>query len=148
MNVYDQIISRKYTYLGAYIRKRRTIEDVSQDRIIIKRIVFINDFNVYSSKWNFTCENLIGARPLEALLTKFNLVVINEEGMLIRRLSKKISIIDLTITAPNIRDIIIWYIPGKSYSSISDHELIIMSQPDLVKESAAFNNGRTTGWDI
>ena len=29
MNVYDQVIGRGYTYLRAYIRKRRTIEDIS-----------------------------------------------------------------------------------------------------------------------
>ena len=50
INVYDQVIGREYTYLGAYIKKRRTIEDVSWDRIIIKRTVLISDFNAYSSK--------------------------------------------------------------------------------------------------
>ena len=29
MNIYDQIIGRRYTYLGAYARKRRTIKDIS-----------------------------------------------------------------------------------------------------------------------
>ena len=29
INIYDQVIGRGYTYLGAYIRKRRTIEDIS-----------------------------------------------------------------------------------------------------------------------
>ena len=29
VNVYDQVIGRGYTYLGAYIRRRRAIEDVS-----------------------------------------------------------------------------------------------------------------------
>ena len=46
-------------------------------------------------------------RSFEALLTKFNLIVINEEGMLIKRLLKKIFIIDLTIITPNIGDIMI-----------------------------------------
>ena len=49
INIYDQVINRKYTYLGAYIRRRRAIEDISWDKIIIKRTVFINDFNAYSS---------------------------------------------------------------------------------------------------
>ena len=105
MNVYDQVISREYTYLGVYIRRRRAIEDISWDRIIIERIVFIGDFNVYSLKWNFICENLIGARLFEALLTKFNLVIINEEGVLIRRLLEKVFIIDLAITAPSMGNI-------------------------------------------
>ena len=50
MNIYDQVIGRKYTYLKAYIRKKRAIKDISQDKIIIKRIIFISDFNVYSLK--------------------------------------------------------------------------------------------------
>ena len=29
VNVYDQVIGREYTYLGAYARRRRAIEDVS-----------------------------------------------------------------------------------------------------------------------
>ena len=145
VNVYDQVIGREYTYLGAYVRRRRAIEDVSWDRIIIERIVFIGDFNAYNSKWNSTCENLIGARLLEALLTKFNLIVINEEGVPTRRSLEKVFIIDLAITAPSIGDIIIWYILGRSYSSMSDYELIVMSWPDLVEESAVFDNGRAIG---
>ena len=107
INIYNQVISREYTYLKVYIKRRRVIENISWDRIIIKRIIFISNFNAYSLKWNFTCENLIGARPFEALLTKFNLIIINEKGVLIRRLLEKIFIIDLAITLPNIGDTII-----------------------------------------
>ena len=107
MNVYDQVIGREYTYLEAYVRRRRTIKDISWNRIIIEKTVFISDFNAYSLKWNFTCENLIGTRLLKELLIKFNLIIINEKGMLIRRLLKKIFIIDLVIIAPNMRNTII-----------------------------------------
>ena len=148
MNIYDQVIGRRYTYLRAYIRRRRTIEDISQDKIIIKKTVLISDFNAYNSKQNSIYENLIGARLLKALLIKFNLIVINEEGVLIRRLSEKVFIIDLAITAPSMRDTMTQYIPEKSYSLISDYELIVISQPDLTEESAIFNNGRAIGWDI
>ena len=85
INIYDQIINRKYTYLKVYTRRKRAIEDINQNKIIIKKIIFISDFNVYSLKLNSTYENSIGARPLETLLTKFNLIVINEEGMPIKR---------------------------------------------------------------
>ena len=107
MNIYDQVIGREYTYLGVYIKKRRAIENINQNKIIIERIIFISDFNAYNSKQNFICENLIKARSLEALLTKFNLIIINEEGVLIRRLLEKIFIIDLAIIAPSMKDIII-----------------------------------------
>ena len=29
VNVYDQFINREYIYLGAYIRRRRTIKDIN-----------------------------------------------------------------------------------------------------------------------
>ena len=98
VNVYDQFIGREYIYLEAYIKKRRAIKDINQNKIIIKRIILISDFNVYSSKWNLIYERLIKAKTLEALLTKFNLIVVNEERILTRRLLEKISIINLVVT--------------------------------------------------
>ena len=50
VNVYDQVIGRRYIYLGVYIRRRRVIENISWDKIIIERIIFIGNFNIYSSK--------------------------------------------------------------------------------------------------
>ena len=90
INVYDQVIDRGYIYLGAYIKKRKAIEDIGQDRIITKKIIFINNFNVYNSKWNYIYERLTSVKLLEKLLNKYNLIIINEEGVLIRRLSEKI----------------------------------------------------------
>ena len=107
MNIHNQIINRRYTYLGTYTKKRRTIKNISQSKIIIKRTVFINDFNAYNSKQNSTYENLMRAKPLETLLIKFNLIIINEKNILIKRLLKKISIIDLAITSPSMGDTII-----------------------------------------
>ena len=62
--------------------------------------------------------------------------------MLIRRLLEKVFIIDLVIIAPNIGDIMIWYILERNYLLISDYELIIISWPDLIEKSAIFNNDR------
>ena len=106
VNVYDQFIGRKYIYLKAYTRRRRAIKDVNQDKIIIERIIFISDFHIYSSKQNLICENSIKAKALEALLTKFNLIIVNEEGVLTRKSSEKISIINLVVTSPGMGDII------------------------------------------
>ena len=105
VNVYDQFIGRKYTFLGAYIRRRRTIKDISQNKIIIEKIVLIGDFNAYNSKWNLIYEKLIKVKAFEALLTKFNLIVINEKGVPTRRSSEKIFIINLVVTSPDIEDI-------------------------------------------
>ena len=148
VNVYDQVIGRGYIYLGVYARRRRAIEDVSWNRIITERTVFIGDFNAYSSKWNYMCERLIGARPLEELLDKYNLVVINEEGVVIRRLSEKVSIIDLVITLSSLSDSMTWCILGKAYSSMLDYELIVVGWPDLVEDLVILDKGRATGWNI
>ena len=48
INIYNQVIDREYTYLKAYTRKRRTIKDINQDRIIIEKTIFISDFNAYN----------------------------------------------------------------------------------------------------
>ena len=48
----------------------------------------------------------MGIKILEVLLTKFNLIIVNEEGMLTRRLSEKIFIINLVVISPGMRDII------------------------------------------
>ena len=136
MNVYDQFIDRKYIFLGAYVRRRRAIEDVSWNKIIIKRIIFINDFNVYSSKWNLIYEKLIKVKVFETLLTKFNLVIINEKGMPTKRLLEKIFIINLVVTSPDIKDIITWYILGKKFLSILDYELIVVNWSDLAEDLA------------
>ena len=65
--------------------------------------------------------------------------------MLIRRLLEKVFIIDLAIIASSMGDTMTWYILEKSYLLISNYELIIISWPDLVEESAVFNNGRAIG---
>ena len=106
INIYNQVIDRGYTYLGAYTKKKRAIKNINQNRIIIEKTILISDFNAYNLKQNSTYENLLGARPLETLLTKFNLIVINEKGILIRRLLGKISIIDLAITSSSMGDTI------------------------------------------
>ena len=148
INIYNQIIGRGYIYLGIYIRKRRTIKDISQNRIIIEKTIFINNFNTYSSKQNLIYESSIGTRFFEKLLNRFNLIIINEEGVPIKRLLEKIFIIDLTITSSSIKDTIIQCILRISYLSMLDYEFIIVNQPDLLKESAVINNGRAIDQDI
>ena len=148
VNVYDQVIGREYIYLEAYTRRRRAIKDVSQNKIIIERIIFIEDFNTHSSKQNLIYEKLIEVKILEALLTKFNLVIVNEEGVPTRRLLKKISIINLVVTSPSIRDIITQYILKREFLSMLDYELIIVSWSDLAENLARQNNSRITGQDI
>ena len=136
VNVYDQFIGRKYIFLGAYAKRRRAIKDINQNKIITKRIILIDDFNAYSSKQNLIYEKLIGVKALEALLTKFNLVVINEKGMPTRRLSEKIFIIDLVVISPDMGDIITWYILEKKFLSILNYELIIVCWSNLAEDFA------------
>ena len=78
-------------------------------------------------KWNLIYEKLIKVKALEALLTKFNLIIVNEEGVPTRRLLEKIFIINLVVTSPGIKDIITWYILEREFLSILDHELIVVS---------------------
>ena len=43
-----------------------------------------------------------------------------------RKVLKNLSIINLTITSPNIGDLMLWLILKGGYSSTSDHELILV----------------------
>ena len=61
------------------------------------------------------------------LLTKFNLIVFSEEGVLTRKLLEKISIINLVVTSPGIGDIMTWCILGKEFLSILNYEFIIVN---------------------
>ena len=89
--------------------------------------MLIEDFNAYSSKCKLIYEKLIGIKALEALLTKFNLIIVNEKGVPTRILLEKISIINLVVTSPNIGDIITWCILEKKFLSILNYELIVVS---------------------
>ena len=144
VNVYDQFIGRKYIFLGAYTKKRRTIKDINQNKIITERTILIGNFNTHNSKQNLTYEKPIRVKALEALLTKFNLIVINEKRMPTRRLSEKIFIINLIVTSPDIGDIITWCIPEKKFLSILNYEFIIVSQSNLAEDLARQNNNRIT----
>ena len=81
-------------------------------------------------------------------MDKYNLIIINEEGVATRRSSEKISIINLIITLPSLSDSMTWYILGKAYSLILDYKLIIVGWPDLAEDLAILNKGRATGWNI
>ena len=111
----------------------------------MERIIFINNFNAYNSKWNHICERLIGVRLLEELLDKYNLIVINEEGVIIRRLLEKVFIIDLIIILSSLSDSMTWCILGKVYSSMLDYKLIIVGWSDLVEDLAILDKDRATG---
>ena len=41
-----------------------------------------------------------------------------------------------------------WYIPGGEFSSLSDHELILVGWEDGDADLELPEKGRTTGWDI
>ena len=75
-------------------------------------------------------------------------MTINELGIITRRSSENISIIDLTITSPSMGDSITWSIPGGKYSSISNHKLIIIGWEDLAEDLTLLDGGRPTNWDI
>ena len=60
-------------------------------------------------------------------MIKFNLIVVNEEGMPTKRLLEKIFIINLVVTSSSMRDIMTWYISGREFLSMLDYELIVVS---------------------
>ena len=77
-------------------------------------------------------------------MDKYNFIIINEEGVITKRLLKKVSIIDLIIILSNLNDFITWYILKKAYSSISDYKLIVVGWPNLIKDLIILDKDRVT----
>ena len=98
--------------------------------------------------WNPARQPTPGAKVLEDLLIRFDLVVINEEGIATRKVLENLSIINLTITSPSIGDLMSWLILRGGCSSTSNHELILVGWEDQENDLILLDGGQLTDWDI
>lgn len=71
----------------------------------------------------------------------------NESERATRPLSRKISIIDLLLSSPQLGLLTLWEIP-EEYPSLSNHELIVLRWEDIDFNSANQKDRQITGWDI
>ena len=130
VNVYDNRVGQRCTWQGNTPRIRKALDDVTWDRVIRGRVLFLRDVNAHSPIWNSHCRGRKNAKPLEDLIEKFNLLINNESGRTTRPASDGISIIDLALSTAELGPLTLWEIPD-DYPSLSDQELILLRWEDI-----------------
>lgn len=93
--------------------------------IIRGRVLIFGNINAHNIMWNPQSQQSKNAGLLEELIQSFDLIVNNDIDFFTRLSSQEISIIDLTLTSPELGLFQVWEIP-KEYPSLSDHELILI----------------------
>lgn len=86
--------------------------------------VKISHMNAHSTMWNPHCHQRQNAGLVEERIEGYELLVNNKTDFLILPESRGVSIIDPTLTSPDMGLLCAWKIP-EEYSSLSNHELIL-----------------------
>ena len=85
----------------------------------------MSDFNVHNPIWNSLISTRIETESLKEIVEKYDLILNNESGIIIRLNTRKNqSIIDLTFTFTVIELLNSWTIKEKFFTFL-DHELIV-----------------------
>ena len=71
----------------------------------------------------------------------------NEPGRATRPIGREVSIIDLTLSLPQLGPLTLWKIP-EEYPSLSNHELIVLQWEDVGYNLVNSKDRQVTGWDI
>lgn len=147
INVYDNKIGEGQKWQGSSPRVRRAIEDMSWLSLIKHRVLIVGDLNAHSTMWNPHCHRRQNAGPLETLIETYELLINNDPDYATRPSSGGISIIDLSLTSPELGPLRVWEIP-EEYPSLSDHELISVEWDEMEEEASRSQQGSSTGWSI
>jgi ribonuclease HI len=147
VNCYDNWLGAEYCWQGGSARNRRAIEDVQWSRVIEGRCMVLGDFNAHSPLWNPHSGTRANAGPLEAIIERYELCINNTPGESTRPKSTPgISIIDLTLTSPEMGPLPLWSIDS-DHPTGSDHEVIVTEWEDLASQSGGEVLGETSGED-
>ena len=147
VNLYDNKIGNGCIWQGTSFILRRAIPDISWRLVIKGRVLIIGDMNAHSPVWNPYCRQNVNAGPLEELIESFELILNNNTDFPTRSSSRGISIIDLALTSPALGPLRIWEIP-EDYSSLSDHELILIEWEDIDTQGQEKSQAAISGWSI
>ena len=148
VNVYDNWVGEGHPWSGTSSLRRRAIDDVNWDAIITNRTLLLGDFNAHSPYWNPACQHRQRADRLEFIIDQYGLIVNNDTTVATRpKKSPGLSIIDLTLTTPDIGFLSAWTI-DPDYATPSDHELITFDVEALNQEKGILSPSTdVTGWD-
>lgn len=97
--------------------------------------------------WNPYCRQNVNAGPLEELIERYELVVINDTDFPTRPSSPGMSIIDLALTSPELGSLQVWKTP-EEYPLLSNHELILMEWEDIKIPGQKNTQAAISGWSI
>ena len=147
VNFYDNKIGNGYVWQGSSPTIRRAIQDISWRQVIRGRVLIIGDVNTYSLMRNPHYRQKMNAGPLEELIESYELIVYNDTDFPTRPSSPGISIIDLTITSPNLGPVRVWEI-SEEYPSLLDHELILIEWEDIDTQGHENAQATMSGWSI
>lgn len=78
VNVYDNQVGQGHTWQGNTLNRRRAFEDITWNRMIRGRVLFLGDVNAHSPIWNPYSRGKKNGNPLEDLIEKFHLFINNE----------------------------------------------------------------------
>lgn len=132
VNIYDNYIGQRYIQQEYTTLVQRTIQNISWSNILRSRVLLLGDMNTHSTSWNLYCVKQQNAGPLKEFIDKYKLILYNNTEFPTCPQSPGIFIIDLALTMVALRPLTLWEIPEK-YSSVSDHELIILQWEDQTK---------------
>lgn len=111
--------------------QRRAPADVEWRQILEARVILLENFNVYSLKWNLYCRNRRNAAWLETLIEYYDLISTNETGRPTRPTrGQATSIIDLTFSTPELGALDSCVFHEKLATS-SDHVRIVFDTANL-----------------
>ncbi|KAI0998334.1 hypothetical protein K3495_g9861 [Podosphaera aphanis] len=149
VNVYDNWVGEGMPWSGPSNRRRRAIDDMSWDSVIENRTILLGDFNTHSPYWNPARQHRQRADGLESIIKRYDLIVNNDTTIATRpKQSPGLSIIDLTLTTPDIGLLPAWTIDPE-YATPSDHELITFDLEKMGKRSGSLGpSTEATGWAI
>lgn len=125
INIYDNQVGQRCTWVGHTSQNRRALEDIMWNRVIRGRVLLLRDMNAHNPLWNPHCQRRINAKPLEELIEKFHLLINNESGRSTRPISRGVSIIDLVLSTIELGPLSLWEI-SKDLLSLLDYELIVL----------------------
>jgi Endonuclease-reverse transcriptase len=103
INYYNNRIGLNIIYHRDIDFNRRAINNINCENLIQSRAILLGDFNAYSPYWNPLTDRRKDVDSLEAIIDKFDLILNNEPGAIIRlNMRENNSIIDLTFITTSI----------------------------------------------
>lgn len=109
----------------------RVLADIEWNRILGGGTVLLGDLNIHNPQWNIHCRGKRDVVWLETLMESHDFICNNKPGKATRPTrGQKISIIDLTLSIPELGALDSWII-DEELATLSHYELIVFDITNL-----------------